>query len=138
MGFLDALLKKSGSSGGRGGEGVDPDSLPKDPKALQELAFQKKAKGDAIGAASLALEAAKAHKAAGFNQKAVAVLKSAAQWDATRAEVFELLAQTYLEMKLKEDARGAFLVLKKIYLAGRKGDDVTRIEAKIAELGPGR
>lgn len=137
MGFLDALLKKSGSSRGGGGE-VDFDALPKDPKALQDLAQQKKAQGEAVVAARLALEAAKAHKATGFNQKAVAVLKSAASWDGTNTGVFELLASTYLEMKLKEDARGAFLTLKKLYLAENKGDEVTRIDAKIAELGPGR
>jgi hypothetical protein len=137
MGFLDALLKKGGKSGSGDGE-VDFEALPKDPKTLQDLAHQKKAKGQTALAVKLGLEAAKAHKAAGFNQKAVAVLKSTASWDATSADVFELLASTYLEMKLKEDARGAFLTLKKIYLAERKGDEVKRIDSKIAELGPGR
>ena len=98
MGFLDGLLKKAGSSRRPRGEGCNPDwRCRRIRRRCRSLAHQKKAKGDAAGAARLALEAAKAHKAAGFNQKAIAVLKSAAQWDPTRAEVFELLAQTYLE-----------------------------------------
>lgn len=135
MGFLDKLLKKT-----------DPleelkktvEKNPKDTKAMLDLANQLKAKGDQAGALEYTLKAADAHQAAGFAQKALAVMRQAVAMAPQSPDVLEKLAALYLSMKLKEDARGVFITLKKVYLADKRTNDYARVEKQIGELGPGR
>ncbi len=138
MGFLGGLFKKQSN--------VDPldalrekvDANPKDARLAQDLAAQLKAKGDLVGAIEYSRRAAQAHKANGFLQKALAVLKSAQAWDVPTPELLNELSEIYLELKHKEDARGTLVKLRQLQANTGNMEELKRIDAKISELGPGR
>lgn len=137
MGFLDSLLKKNKS---------DPlqvlrdkvEKNPKDPKLANELATTLKAKGDVDEAVHFAVQAANAHKEQGFTQKALAVLRGAEAWGKPSGALLKALADTHLEMKHKEDARGALIKLRKFHFDAGNKSELPEIDKQLAELGPGR
>jgi len=136
MGFLNSLLKKKDSKSPLELLKEKADAAPNDPKLQQEVAAQLKAAGDLIGAHDYSRRAAQAHHKAGFAQKAAAVLKMSVAWGNPPPELMQDLVDTYLQLKLKEDARGALLQLRKLQSNDR--DALARIDAKLTELGPGR
>ncbi|MDP1827025.1 MAG: hypothetical protein Q8L48_27375 [Archangium sp.] len=137
MGFFGGLFKKKGS---------DPlDALrervednPNDARLAQDLASQLKARGDVSGAVEYARRAAQAHLTAGFAQKALAVLKGAMTWGQPSMELLQDLANVLLELKHKEDARGALIQLRKLHASAGNKSELGRIDAQLTELGPGR
>ncbi len=137
MGFLGGMFRK---------QKADPldalrekvDASPKDGRLAQDLATQLKAKGLVASAVEYSLRAAKAHREAGFSQKALAVLKGAQSWSQPTPELLQELADILVELKHKEDARGMLIKLRQLHVnAGNKGE-LGRIDAQLSELGPGR
>lgn len=136
MGFLNSLLKKKDSKSPLEQLKDKANAAPDDAKLQQEVATQLKTAGDFYGASEYARRAAQAHHKAGFAQKAAAVLKTAMAWGQPTPELVQDLVDTLLQLKLKEDARGALLQLRKLQASDR--DALARIDAKLTELGPGR
>lgn len=136
MSFLGGLFgkKKSASSPAR----EKADANPADPRLQMDAAVQLKAAGDLSTAVEYAQRSAKAHRDAGFAQRALAALKTAAQWAPDSAAVLEDLGSVYLELKHKEDARQVFLQLRRLYSGSGQSSEVTRVDAMLRELGPGR
>ena len=133
-----------GIFGGLFGKKEDPlealrqkvEASPKDARLAQDLANQLAAKGFHARAIHYARLAAQAHREAGFTQKSLGVLKNAQAWGATNPELLQDLADVYLELRQKEDARGTLMKLRDL----RMGDKVelSRIDARLSELGPRR
>lgn len=111
---------------------------PRDARLAMDLATQLKAKGQHDEAIEYARRSAQAHREAGFVQKSVAVLKSALSWGVPTSELLEDLAATYLELKLKEDAREMLVKLRSLHREAGQHEAVAHVGARIAELGPGR
>ena len=137
MGFLDSLFKKKAGDP-LAGMRLKVEENPKDARLAMDLATQLKAKGQHDEAVEYARRAAQAHKESGFVQKAVAVLKSALAWGSPTPELLEDLAQRYLELKLKEDARETLVKLRSLHREAGHIAAVDQVGARIAELGPGR
>ncbi|MFT3713613.1 MAG: hypothetical protein QM817_38640 [Archangium sp.] len=114
------------------------DENPKDAKLANDLATQLKAKGDLMGAVHYALVAATAHTEAGFLQKALAVLRAAEMWGQPTAPLLNALVDTHLQLKHKEDARGALIKLRALHSAAGNRGELAGIDKRLAELGPGR
>jgi thioredoxin-like negative regulator of GroEL len=138
MGFLGGLFSKKSSSDPLAALREKADANPADPKPAQDLANQLKAQGDVSGAQIYARQAAKAHRGAGFSQKALAILKGAVLWGDPTTELLQDLADLHLELKHKEDARGALIQLRKLHASAGNKSELGRIDAKLQELGPGR
>lgn len=138
MGFLSGLLKRGAAKSAAEQLRERADGSPDDPRLQQDVAMQLKAAGDLAGAVEYSRRAAKAHKKAGFAQRALAALKTAVAWGEPTAELLQETADLFLELKLKEDARGALLQLRRLYAASSDKAALARVDAKIAELGPGR
>jgi Flp pilus assembly protein TadD len=137
MGFLGGLFsKKSGDPLAALREQVE--AKPNDPRLAMDLAHQLKAQGDLNGAREYALRAAQAHIAAGFNAKAVAVLKGAVAWGEPSTELLQALVNVLIELKHKEDARGALSQLRRLHVSAGNTSELGRIDAQLTELGPGR
>lgn len=134
MGFLSGLLKKKGAKSPLELARERADENPDDPRINNDVATQLKASGDVSGAIEYTMRAAKAHQKAGFAQRALAVMKTAHAWGQPTPELLEEMIAILLELKLKEDARGMLMQLRKL----KSGADLAKIDAKIAELGPGR
>jgi Flp pilus assembly protein TadD len=138
MGFLGGLFQKKQTN--------DPlqllrdkvDENPKDPKLANDLAMQLKAKGDVESAVHYALIAATAHAEQGFLQRALAVLRAAEAWGKPTPELLGALVDTHLQLKHKEDARGALIKLRALHSAAGNRGELPKIDARLAELGPGR
>lgn len=137
MGFFDSLFKKKDGDP-LAAMKLKVEENPKDARLAMDLATQLKAKGQLEEAVEYARRAAQAHKDSGFVQKAVAVLKSALAWGSPTPELLEDLAQTYLELKLKEDARETLMKLRTLHREAGHMAAVDQVGARIAELGPGR
>lgn len=135
MGFLSELLKKKDSKSPLEVARERADANPDDPRVNSDLAAQLKAAGDLTGAIEYTMRAAKAHHKAGFAQRALAVMKTAYGWGPT-PELLEEMIAILLELKLKEDARGMLFQLRR--MKASDSEALARIDAKIAELGPGR
>jgi Flp pilus assembly protein TadD len=137
MGFLGGLFQKKQS---------DPlqalrdrvEENPKDAKLANDLAMQLKAKGEIVEAVHYALIAATAHAEQGFTQKALAVLRAAETWGQPTAQLLNALVDTHLQLKHKEDARGALIKLRALHSAAGNRGELPKIDARLAELGPGR
>jgi Flp pilus assembly protein TadD len=137
MGFLGGIFQKKQSSP------LDAlrekaDANPKDARLAQDLATQLKAAGLTMQAIDYARRAALAHREAGFLQKALAVLRSAQGWGTPTAELLQDLCDVLLELKHKEDARGTLIKLRQLHVTAGNRDQLPRIDAQLAELGPGR
>lgn len=137
MGFFDSLFKKKGGDEFAALRQKVEDN-PKDARLAMDLATQLKAKGQLDEAMEFARRAAQAHRDSGFVQKAVAMLKSALAWGQPSPELLEDLAQAYLELKLKEDARETLVKLRSLHRQAGHLAAVEQVGARIAELGPGR
>lgn len=138
MGFLSGLLKKKDAKSPLEQLRERANENPDDPRLQQDLAMQLKGTGDLSGAIEYSRRAAKAHQKAGFAQRALAVLKTAVAWGQPTQELLRETADLFLTLKHKEDARGTLLQLRKLYVASGSKDEVARVDAQIAELGPGR
>lgn len=138
MGFLGGLFQKKSGTDGLAGLRQKVEENPKDARLAQDLALQLKAKGELDEAVEYMRRAAQAHKDSGFIQKSVAVLKSAVAWGSPTPELLEDLAQTFLELKLKEDARETLIKLRTLHREAGHMDASDKVGARIAELGPGR
>ena len=114
------------------------EAKPNDPRLAMELANQLKAQGDLTGAHDSALRAAQAHIAAGFNAKAVSVLKSAVAWGQPSTELLQALVNVLIELKHNEDARGALSQLRKLHVSAGNTSELGRVDAQLTELGPAR
>lgn len=136
MGFLSSLFQKKDSKSPLEQLRERADANPDDPRVNADLASQLKAAGDLSGALEYAMRGAKAHQKAGFAQRALAVLKTAHAWGQPTPELLEEMIAITLELKLKEDARGMLMQLRGLKQGDR--DALAGIDAKIAELGPGR
>lgn len=112
------------------------DANPKDARLAQDLAAQYAAKGFHARAVHYGRKAAQAYRAAGFAQKALAVLKSAQAWEAPTPELLQELADVLLELHHKEDARGTLLKLRQLH-SGNVAEQ-HKVDARLAELGPRR
>jgi Flp pilus assembly protein TadD len=112
------------------------EASPNDARLAQDLSNQLAAKGFHARAVHYARLAARAHREAGFAQKSLGVLKNAQGWDPANPELLQDLAEVYLELRQKEDARGTLMKLRDL----RMGDKVelSRIDARLTELGPRR
>jgi hypothetical protein len=138
MGFLDSLLKRKG-----GGDELQAlrervEKNPKDWKLANDLSMQLKAKGEVEQAVHYALVAARAHKDNGFLQKALAVVRGAEAWGKPSADLLRTIADLHLELKHKEDARGALIKLRRFHSENGNMGELRSIDAQLAELGPGR
>ncbi len=138
MGFLGGLFQKKKSADPSAELREKVEANPNDPRLAQDLANQLKARGDLNGAQEFARKAAEAHLAAGFAQKALAVLKSAVMWGQPSMELLRDLANVHLELKHKEDARGTLIQLRKLHASAGNKSELGRIYAQLLELGPGR
>ena len=133
-----------GLFGGLFGKKEDPlealrqkvEASPKDARLAQDLANQLGAKGFHARAIHYARLASQAHREAGFLQKSLAMLKVAQAWGPTNPELLQDLADLYLELRQKEDARGTLMKLRDLRM-GDKGE-LSRIDARLSELGPRR
>ncbi|MFZ5445990.1 MAG: hypothetical protein ACOZQL_38720 [Myxococcota bacterium] len=139
MGFLGGLFgKKSDKKSPLDELREKVDANPKDARLAQELATQLKIAGDHAGAVEHALIAARAHREQGFLQRSLAVLRSAQGWGTPTTELLQELVDVLLELKHKEDARGTLLKLRQLHQSAGNKSELTRIDAQLAELGPGR
>lgn len=138
MGFLGGLFQKKQNADPAQALRAKVEANPNDPRLASELANQLKAQGDLNGAHEYARKAAQAHRAAGFAQKALAVLKSAVLWGQPSTELLQDLADLHLELKHKEDARGTLIQLRKLHASAGNKSELGRIDAQLQELGPGR
>ena len=138
MGFLGGLFQKKKSADPLAELRECVEANPKDPRLANDLANQLKAVGDLNGAHEYARRAAQAHMTAGFAQKALAVLKSAALWGQPSTELLQDLADLHIELKHKEDARGTLIQLRKLHASAGNKSELGRIDAQLLELGPGR
>jgi hypothetical protein len=142
MGFLGGLFqKKRGVSSGNTQTDLLIEKLeanPKDARVAHELAVAMKAQGDVSGAIIYALQAAGIHKDGGFLQKALSELKLAQSWGSPTAELLSELADVHLAMKHKEDARGMLIKLRDLHVKAGNMSELSGVDKKIAELGPGR
>ena len=114
------------------------EAKPNDPRLAMDLANQLKAQGDLTGAHDSALRAAQAHIAAGFNARAVSVLKSAVAWGQPPTELLQTLVDVLIELKHKEDARGTLTQLRRLHVSAGNTGELGRIDAQLTELGPAR
>lgn len=114
------------------------DEHPTDARLQQDLAHLLKAKGDVVGAREYALRAARAHQQAGFAQKALAVLKGASGWGPPSTELLGELVTLHIDLKHKEDARGTLIELRKLHVSLGNKSELSDIDKKLTELGPGR
>ena len=140
MGFLGGLFQKKKSSGDGLFDAMREKSAenPSDVKLATDLANQLKARGEFGEATEYALRAANAHREQGFTMKALAMLKQAEGWGKPSAELLNALVDTHLELKHKEDARGALQKLRAFHSAAGNRTELPKIDARLAELGPGR
>lgn len=127
-------------------KGADPlevlkersNSHPEDARLAADVAQQLKARGDVVGAREYALRAAAAHKQAGFAQRALAVVKGAAEWGPPSTELLGELAALHLELKHKEDARSTLIQLRRLHQSLGNTAELPGIDAQLTELGPSR
>lgn len=138
MSFLGDLFKKKSGGGPLEALRAKVDANPNDARLAQDLANQLKAQGDVDGAVEYARRAAQAHLTAGFAQKALAVLKGAVAWGQPSMELLQDLANVLIELKHKEDARGALIQLRRLHATAGNKSELGRIDAQLTELGPGR
>jgi len=138
MGFLDSLFKKKGGGDELQALREKVEKNPKDWKLANDLSMQLKAKGEVEQAVHYALVAAQAHKDNGFLQKALAVLRGAEAWGKPSGELLRTIADLHLELKHKEDARGALIKLRRFYSENGDMAELPSIDKQLAELGPGR
>ena len=136
MGFLGGLFSKKGDP--LAALRAQVEAKPNDPRLAMDLANQLKAQGDLTGAHEYALRAAQAHIAAGFNAKAVSVLKSAAAWGEPSTELLQALVDVLIDLKHKEDARGALSQLRRLHVSAGNTGELSRVDALLTELGPAR
>jgi Flp pilus assembly protein TadD len=138
MGFLGGIFQKKQQLSPLDALREKVDANPKDARLAQDLATQLKAAGLTASAIEYARRAAVAHREAGFLQKALAVLRSAQGWGTPTPELLQDLCDVLLELKHKEDARGTLMKLRQLHATAGNRDQLTRIDAQLAELGPGR
>lgn len=138
MGFLGELFKKRQGSDPLAALRARVEEKPNDARLAQDLANQLKAAGDLGGAQDYARRAAQAHQTAGFATKALAVLKGALAWGQPSPELLLDLANVFLALKHKEDARGTLMQLRKLQVSSGNTDALPAIDAKLQELGPSR
>jgi hypothetical protein len=138
MGFLGGLFKKKQGSDPLDAMRARVEENPNDARLAQDLANQLKAAGDLAGAQEYARRAAQAHQTAGFATRALAVLKGAVAWGQPSPELLQDLANIFLELKHKEDARGTLLQLRRMHAASGNTSALPAIDAQLQELGPGR
>ena len=142
MGFLAGLFKKSASNHKSSApielmkERVEEN--PADARLAFELANALHATGDLDEAQAYALRAAQAHLKAGFATKALAVLKGAVLWGQPSIELLREIANVHMQLKHKEDARGALLQLRKAHVSAGNSSELGAIDAQLQELGPSR
>lgn len=138
MGFLGGMFGKKQQASPLDALREKSDANPKDARLAQDLATQLKVAGAHTAALEYSLRAARAHREAGFLQKALAVLRSAQGWGTPTPDLLQELSDVLLELKHKEDARGTLLKLRQLHLSAGNKDQLTRVDAQIAQLGPGR
>ncbi len=143
MGFLAGLFNKSSSSGHRSSAPIElmkerVEENPGDARLAFDLANALNTAGDLEGAQEYALRAAQAHLKAGFATKALAVLKGAQLWGKPSIELLREVANVHLQLKHKEDARGALIQLRKAHVSAGNSSELGSIDAQLLELGPSR
>lgn len=139
MGLLGGLFSKK-KPGGDLLEAMRERSAenPNDFKLATDIAMQLKARGEVPEAIEYALRAAQGHQANGFTMKALAMLRQAEAWGKPTPELLNALVDTHLELKHKEDARGALMKLRALHSEKGNRGELPKIDARLAELGPGR